>query len=33
MRRLWPLFAWIALLLLAIEAGLYLRFDVSRRIG
>jgi hypothetical protein len=33
MRRLWPLFAWIALLLLAVEAGLYLRFDVSRRIG
>jgi hypothetical protein len=32
-RRLWPLFAWLALLLLAVEAGLYLRFDASRRIG
>lgn len=33
MRRMWPLFAWIALLLLAVEAGLYLRFDAARRIG
>lgn len=33
MRHLWPLFAWIALLLLGIEVGLYMRFDAARRIA
>jgi hypothetical protein len=33
LRRLWPLFAWVALLLLAIEAGLYVRFDATRRLA
>ncbi len=33
LRRLWPLFAWIALLLLAVEAGLYVRFDATRRLA
>ncbi len=30
---LWPLFAWAALTLLAVEAVLYIRFDASRRLG
>ncbi len=31
--RLWPLFAWAALTLLAVEAVLYIRLDASRRLG
>jgi hypothetical protein len=31
--RLWSLFAWAALTLLAVEAVLYIRLDASRRLG
>lgn len=33
LRRMWPGFAWLGLALLAVEAGLYVRFDATRRFG